>query len=145
LPKTLAGCHAALQTRNGLPDTQSGGPELPLLIRRIRSLMDEGARNTGGVALETHTFAKGIICTQQNTMLHAMARPGMANLVLGGKQENLLSAKKRLLKKGLKAYKPSEEYIDGMEDTNERQRVRSICERYDTLESTAWGAKPSSA
>ena len=146
---TLEQCFVKLKLSFG----PKGGPELPFIIRRIRTLMDSGANNTGDMAFEMHSWARGVIFTQQNFMLFAMARPGMVQLMLSDGnddqgaavfKEDLLSNKARILKQ-LSKYngRPTDEYIrDFITNEEEKNRVEELCNKHDALD-MRWG-EPSS-
>jgi hypothetical protein len=138
-----------------------GGVELPYIIRKIRTIMDSGNEGSADMALQMHTYARGILCAPRNLMFLAMVRPGMVPLMLGDDssigeeddgddtaarfKEDLLSEKARI-EVQLSKYngRPMDEFTirDCIPDKQEQKRVRALCKKYDKLRSS-W-SQPSS-
>ena len=120
-----------------------GGPETYYHLKRLRVLFDDDADGTGDAAFELHSLGRGLIFNPSDHMLTVAASPGMAQLLFGD-EEDLLNSKTRLAKTQLAKYngRPSDEYIDAIEDEEERTALRELCDTYDKLDGS-WG-QPSS-
>ena len=123
----------------------SNPPELYHAMKRLRTLMDDDVDGVSDSAFELHSMARGLICYQSDKiMMNVVASPHMANLLLSD-EEDLLSEKNRFIKQHLlEKYngRPSEEYVEDLDDENERDELRKLVAQYDRLDST-WG-QPSS-
>jgi hypothetical protein len=70
-----------------------------------------------------------------------LASPHIANYLFGGdEEEDLLNPKTRIAKYQLAKTngRPSEEYIDAIDDESERNELRKICDEYDEMDNS-WG------
>ena len=147
LPSSLPELHRLLQHQ-----VQTGGSiELPYLLRKIRIVMDSKPADRYDVALEMHTFARGIVCHPMNVMSRAISAPGMIQFLLGRAEdvdeldesflfhEDLLSDQARILKKleafGVKG-RPTDLYIKySIPDGTDKERILALCEEYDNCSS----------
>ncbi|KAL9182752.1 hypothetical protein ACHAXT_004031 [Thalassiosira profunda] len=137
---SLEECSRALKT--WLKHTD-GGPETYYLMKRVRVLMDDDADGTAEVGFQMHSLARGLIFYPGDQMMTVAASPFMANLLLGD-EEDLLNTKTRLIKYELADYngRPSEDYVEAIEDEEKRRALQKVCDTYDALDD-AWG-EPSS-
>ena len=122
----------------------TGSPELYYILKRLRQLYDEKADDSSESAYILHSVARGLIMHPSDTlMLSMVASPHMANFLFGD-EEDLLNEKTRLVKLQLAKTngRPTEEYIEAIEDVEAREELRKICDTYDELDSS-WG-EPSS-
>ena len=105
----------------------SNPPELYHVMKRLRTLMDDDVDGVSDAAFKLHSMARGLICYQSDKlMFNVVASPHMANLLLSD-EEDLLSEKNRFIKEHLlEKYngRPSEEYVEDLEDKKEREEVR---------------------
>ena len=123
-----------------------GYPELYYILKRLRVLYDDDVDNRGDSACRLHGAARGIIFYPRNEiMMDMVASPHMANLLFGD-EEDLLNPKTRMAKYELEELngRPSDEYLESIEDETERERLKEVVKRYDALEETSWGREPSS-
>jgi len=123
----------------------SVNPRLYHIMKRLRTLFDEDGDGVGDAAYQLHSSARGLIFyPSDKLMMNVVASPHMTNLLFSD-EEDLLSTKNRFIKQHLlEKYngRPSEEYIENVEDETEREELRKLIEQFDELDST-W-SQPSS-
>lgn len=138
LDRCIAAIMACLQ------NTESIIPQLYYEIKRLRALFDADVEGVGDAAFRLHSMARGLIFYgDDKMMMQVVAVPRMANLFFSD-EEDLLSKKNRFIRQNLSKYngRPSEEYVEDIEDEDERKEAKKLVEKYDELDST-WG-QPSS-
>ena len=124
----------------------TGSPELYHILKRLRQLYDDKADNSSESAYILHAVARGLIMhPSDNLILSMVASPHMANFLFGD-EEDLLNKKTRLIKSQLAETngRPTEEYIDAIEDLEAREELRKICDTYDELDLHSSWDEPSS-
>mmetsp|Transcript_14057 Transcript_14057/g.21089 ORF Transcript_14057/g.21089 Transcript_14057/m.21089 type:complete len:513 (+) Transcript_14057:192-1730(+) len=121
-----------------------GSPDLYFIIKRVRGLFDNGAENSDMAAFHLHSIARGLMSLNTSLLLGIVACPYMSSLLFG-EEEDLLSTKYRLVKNTkLAKYngRPSDEFLEDIEDETEKEEVTLLVEQYDKLDDS-WG-QPSS-
>ena len=115
-------------------------PGLYQLLKRLRELYDEKVDGYGDSACYVHSMARGVITYPNSAIVLPMvASPHIANYLFGD-EEDLLNPKTRMAKYQLAKTngRPSEEYIDAIDDENERKELKKLCDKYDKLEDCSW-------
>lgn len=124
-------------------DPSAGGPDLYPLFRRMRELYNGDEDGSSDSALTLHTAARALIFTPDNSrVLDIFASPHMAKFMILDEEEDLLRPKARFIKKYLQEYggRPSEEFVEDIEDDEERSKLKRLCEEYDRIDnSEGWG------
>lgn len=126
-------------------DLFGGSPDLYAIIKHIRELFDSGADESADMAaFHLHSIGRALISHSTSLLLGIVASPRMSSLLFGD-EEDLLSEKHRLVRNTkLATYngRPSDEFIEEMEDETEKKEVTSLVEQYDNLDDS-WN-QPSS-
>ena len=131
---TLEICENELEQH--IKRSPEGSAEFPIVLKKLRVLMDEEPDEAEDQALTLHGLIRGVTFHPPNLMAKVMATPGMTSLLLGDMEEDLLSEQARVIKK-LSKYNgpPTEEYIrDFIPDPAEKKRVRVLKKKIERLE-----------
>lgn len=123
-------------------------PEVYHVIKRVHTLMEENVDGVSDAAYQLHTIARGIIMYQSSDiMMNVVSCPNMATLLFSD-EVDLLSVKQRFVKQHFSGKygngRPSEEWVEDIQDELEKKKVSKLIEEYEELEESSWGQQPSS-